>query len=1502
MMVLTLLPMTALAEDTVPDEGKEVTAPEEGTVEEMPEDAQAGPYRITFDSNGNGTVGLETYGNGELTFDAGTSLQAVAFPEEGFHLEDLSITDSEGNVLEDAAMPAQNLRFIMPEEDITVKAVFAEDSYEGTGWRQQAAQERFYLGKEGSLIGKRYQGESAAMLAAMLEDGTIEDGRDFFSLTIFKNYTVSDVLGFTETYGMDIDGLSALADEGGYSFFREFVTGRKLLKSSGPMNITKVSLYEDIWYGGWFEGSKFTITGPSGTYTAYCTQHDKLALPTDTAITYTYENTNVNMAKLLYYGLYGLGYDSSIYDAVYDYYGVWDTNLNFIYTARLMSDFRSPGSAGLDWDPAFTGLKDAVLAKPAPPAGFKTYIAGTGNDSLQELIFGTLVEGKLSFTKSANPSTCGYSLQGAVYRVYKGTSTAGTHLGWFITDAAGTGYVVERINGSDLASAASTEDDGMFLKGIKTKGGKSYDFGRYSGGKDYIYCKTSATEMKLDGGSYFLEEYLTPSNGKFYINTTGKGVTVTAGKTTNAADTDVPKMDPVGILLTKKPVEGTGTVPSLEDAQFTLKFYEDVVATSAEDMEEKTPTRTWVYKTNNQGILRINREELKVSGDELYYDNNGSVSLPQGTVIINETLAPEGYFVNENTYFITLVIPDQPTSLADIHYYEQEKGSDTWTDLGTQMVDVTQESDLEANIDELLTPTIATEAIDNLTGTHVGVAGKNDSITDTVMITNAFPGKEYTLKAELIDKDTKEVLATVTKDTKAPNSSDTYIDYEVTMPAMRFNASALKGKTVVVYETMSYKGSTEILAEHADLFDADQSIFYPGVGTEAIDGATQMHSGVIGEDAAIIDSVKCTNLAKDQEYILKGKLVYKNDFTDENGTSHKAGDEVAVLDGSETTKTFTAKGLAEETVKLTYYVDSTLLAGASVVVFEDLYVDDVLVASHADLTDEGQTIGYPALATTLIDEETESKHAYADEDITLVDTVTYKNLIVGETYTISGILMDKETGEAVLDDDGEEITSEAVDFTPEESDGTLEITFSFKGVTLAGKAVVAFEDLYVDDVLLASHADLEDEDQTVYIPKIGTSLKTEKEDDEMLAATEITLIDTVSYENLIPRTTYKMSGMLMDKETGEALLVDGEEVTAEAEFTPEEADGTVEITFTFPGESLAGKTLVAFEELTEVDVDVIIADHTDINDEEQTVTIPEIGTTLVGSEGEKYVVVVNTDITLVDTVAYKNLRTDGREYTVTGILMDKDTEEAVLDDEGEIITAEASFVPESATGTVEVTFVFKGYSLARKDIVAFELLNNEEGNLVAMHADLEDEAQTVQIPGIGTQLMDKNNGTHIFNANEKIELTDTIEYNNFELGYTYTFTGFLFDVSGDEPVPVLDKDGKLVTASTTFEPEEEDGEVTVEFAFENKELKGSILVCFEYVTVGDEPLEDVPEEDTPIYAEHTDPEDTEQQVRAEKNPETGDQNYLLLWELMIFLFLGIMGGFSFSHIKSSNNL
>ena len=91
----------------------------------------------------------------------------------------------------------------------------------------------------------------------------------------------------------------------------------------------------------------------------------------------------------------------------------------------------------------------------------------------------------------------------------------------------------------------------------------------------------------------------------------------------------------------------------------------------------------------------------------------------------------------------------------------------------------------------------------------------------------------------------------------------------------------------------------------------------------------------------------------------------------------------------------------------------------------------------------------------------------------------YHNLIPGKEYTIKGVLMDKETNLPVLSD-GKEITG-SVTFTPDKPDGEVEMKFYFKESDLAGKTTVVFEKLYYNNVLIADHEDINDENQTVLI-------------------------------------------------------------------------------------------------------------------------------------------------------------------------------------------------------------------------------------------------------------------------------------------------------------------------------------------------------------------------------------------------------------------------------------
>lgn len=230
------------------------------------------------------------------------------------------------------------------------------------------------------------------------------------------------------------------------------------------------------------------------------------------------------------------------------------------------------------------------------------------------------------------------------------------------------------------------------------------------------------------------------------------------------------------------------------------------------------------------------------------------------------------------------------------------------------------------------------------------------------------------------------------------------------------------------------------------------------------------------------------------------------------------------------------------------------------------------------------------------------KEVGATEVFTLEDVITYKHLVPGKEYTVKGVLMDKSTEKELLID-GKKITSE-VKLIPEEPTGEVIVSFELDARYIKENTdIVVFESLYSKDKELAVHADIEDEGQavTVKIPEIGTKASVDGKK-EFTANGDVTIDDVVSYKNLTVGKEYTVSGVLMDKATGKAFLVDGEEIRSEVTFTPETADGEVTVSFTFDGSVINKDTeIVVFETLYRDGKEIAV--HDDIDDKDQTVTI-----------------------------------------------------------------------------------------------------------------------------------------------------------------------------------------------------------------------------------------------------------------------------------------------------------
>lgn len=375
----------------------------------------------------------------------------------------------------------------------------------------------------------------------------------------------------------------------------------------------------------------------------------------------------------------------------------------------------------------------------------------------------------------------------------------------------------------------------------------------------------------------------------------------------------------------------------------------------------------------------------------------------------------------------------------------------------------------------------------------------------------------------------------------------------------------------------------------------------------------------------------------------------------------------------------------------------------------------------------------PKLATEATD-AADGDHALAPEGaVTVIDEVSYANLVPGRTYTVKGTLMDKATGQPLIVN-GSEVTAEK-EFAPIAPFGYVKVEFTFDASALAGKEIVAFESLEHEGIEVAAHADIYDEGQTVKVepsPEIGTIATDAADGDhEVSADSSVRIEDQVFYAGLVPGDSYAIKGILMDKATATPLTVDGCPIEGEVRFSPEKENGVETVAFEFDGTGLEETGIVIFETLYRNGEAVF--EHDDLDNVNQTVRmvepVPEIGTTATDADDGDHEAVADDDVTIIDEVRYENLE-PGREYVLTGTLVDKTTA-APVEVDGLPLTSTVAFTPAEPNGSVEVVFSFDGSQLAGHRTVAFESLALGS-EVVATHEDIEDEGQSVDLVALHT--------------------------------------------------------------------------------------------------------------------------------------------------------------------------
>ena len=629
--------------------------------------------------------------------------------------------------------------------------------------------------------------------------------------------------------------------------------------------------------------------------------------------------------------------------------------------------------------------------------------------------------------------------------------------------------------------------------------------------------------------------------------------------------------------------------------------------------------------------------------------------------------------------------------------------------------------DLTDEDETIFFPRISSKAIDTKTQDHIAEKAAKVNIKETVYFDNLAKGT-YTVKSTVMDKDSnakylengKELVKslTFTVDTNGESKSID-IDFEL-------DRSLAEGHTLVFFEELTSDNATVLTVED-NINEAEQTVYVTKIQTKATNPETGTHTSSLSKTFKFNDLVTYTGLIAGQTYKVTGSIHIKNPdgtdggiLKDPNGNPYTT---VVELKADSTNGEW----------NIPFEVDTTVLGGKTIVTFEKVEYNNILIGAHEDITDQGQTLKQPELRTTAKDTNTQDNVGSNDgKTFTVIDTVHCTNLVVGESYVIRGTLMNKLTGKAFTDTNGNTVDAE-LSFVASAETEDHDLTYSFTADKMNGLTTVVFEKLLQiatkgdEMICVSSHENIDDEGQSIHYVDLHTTARDGMTNTHQGVVSKATTIkDVVRYENLVIGKTYSVFGKLMVKETGEELKVDGKTVTAAKTFTAESADGEVELEFTFDSSVVAGKDVTVFEDMYHNGIH--IGTHSDLNDEAQTISYPSLSTKAT-INGEKSAL-AEGDYTLNDTVSYKNLVV-GQKYTVKGTLMRKSTGLA-LEIDGKAVTAETSFIASTKDGEIVLPFVFNAKGLENDAIVAYEtVIDNKTNAVICSEKNINNSEQTV---------------------------------------------------------------------------------------------------------------------------------------------------------------------------------
>ena len=150
---------------------------------------------------------------------------------------------------------------------------------------------------------------------------------------------------------------------------------------------------------------------------------------------------------------------------------------------------------------------------------------------------------------------------------------------------------------------------------------------------------------------------------------------------------------------------------------------------------------------------------------------------------------------------------------------------------------------------------------------------------------------------------------------------------------------------------------------------------------------------------------------------------------------------------------------------------------------------------------------------------------------------------------------------------------------------------------------------------IAAHEDINDKGQTIYIPSVKTTAIDDKTATKLtLAEKDIHITDTVAYRNTVPGENTQSRNCNRQDNRRDIKGRCRKDVTAKASFKAEKANGTVDVEFVFDGSTLAGKTVVMYENIYYNNK--LVGVHADISDEAQIIYVPSVKTAATDTKTE----------------------------------------------------------------------------------------------------------------------------------------------------------------------------------------------------------------------------------------------------------------------------------------------